>query len=54
MRIAFLGLLALCGAYTATARGQSSVPGPPVAPDVPPLMTDRPDFTASPQTVPLL
>ncbi len=52
MRKSFLGLIALSGALSATAHAQSSVPEPQVAPDVPPLITDRPDFTESAQTVP--
>ena len=47
-----LGLIALSGALSATANAQSSAPNEPVAPSVPPLITDRPDFTESPQTVP--
>lgn len=52
MKKSFLGLIALCGTGCATAHAQSSVPELTVAPDVPPLITDRPDFTESPQTVP--
>ncbi len=52
MRNSFLGLIALSGVMSATARAQSSVPKPAVSPATPPLITDRPDFTESPQTVP--
>ena len=52
MRKSIPGLIALSGALGATAGAQSSVPEPTVAPGVPPLITDRPDFTESPQTVP--
>lgn len=34
------------------AWSQSSAPNEPVEPQTPPLITDRPDFTESPQTVP--
>ena len=52
MKRAIWGLIALSSAGSATAQAQSSVPEPKVAPDVPALITDRPDFTESPQTVP--
>lgn len=47
-----LGLIALSSVLSATAHAQSSTPDTLIAPDVPPLITDRPDFTESPQTVP--
>ena len=57
MRKSILGLTVLCCAlsatvWSATAQAQSSVPEFQVAPDVPPLITDRPDFTESARTVP--
>ena len=53
MKRLILGLIALSSALSAaTAHAQSSVPEPTVSPDVPPLITDRPDFTESAQTVP--
>ena len=53
MKKSIWGLIALSGALSAaTAHAQSSVPEPTVSPEVPPLITDRPDFTESPQTVP--
>ena len=46
------GLLAFSGVLCATAQAQSGVPEPQVVLDAPPLITDRPDFTESAQTVP--
>lgn len=42
---------AQCG-LSGAAWAQSSAPNEPIEPGVPPLITDRPDFTESPQTVP--
>ena len=52
MKTSLLGLIALSGALGTVAQAQSSAPNEPIAPTVPPLITDRPDFTESPQTVP--
>jgi len=48
-------LLALAAAQCSlggAAWAQSRAPNKPTEPEVPPLITDRPDFTESPQTVP--
>ncbi len=52
MKTSFFIAIALTGALGATAGAQSGVPDAQIVADVPPLITDRPDFTESPQTVP--
>jgi len=46
-------MVVLVGAGSVGARAQSRAPPEPIAPGVPPLVTDRPDFTESPQTAPV-
>ena len=46
-----LTMAAVCCGAQGAAFAQSSAPNEPIEPETPPLITDRPDFTESPQTV---